>query len=201
MEKSFDSREILNGLYDFVTCQRPDGSYYGAGGAKCHKGSESSLPQSETKSGKVSAEAAAIAGSLTKAQIENFGVESSEKLAQDIQTMNAETEKQVQRLKNGEVTKAEIDKLLVEHQDFDIAKAEFVFIGMENGLDAGMAGRAGSESAGQWALASMLAGQSLTSSGTMSRDDVRAAEMGQSLAIRNAKGGMDKRKMGRYRST
>ena len=29
-------------VYDFGTCQRPDGSYYGHGGTKCHKGVEAS---------------------------------------------------------------------------------------------------------------------------------------------------------------
>lgn len=39
MEKNFEWRDIL----DFGTCQRPDGSYYGHGGAKCHKGTEAQL--------------------------------------------------------------------------------------------------------------------------------------------------------------
>ena len=40
MEKTFEWRDYL----DFGTCQRADGSYYGHGGAKCHKGSEAKLP-------------------------------------------------------------------------------------------------------------------------------------------------------------
>ena len=44
VEKNFDSRALLAGTYDFVTCQRSDGSYYGNGGTQCKKGSESSLP-------------------------------------------------------------------------------------------------------------------------------------------------------------
>lgn len=31
--------------WKFATCQRPDGSYYGHGGSKCHKGVEASLPE------------------------------------------------------------------------------------------------------------------------------------------------------------
>lgn len=40
MEKTFEWRDFL----DFGTCQRSDGSYYGHGGAQCHKGSEAKLP-------------------------------------------------------------------------------------------------------------------------------------------------------------
>ena len=38
LEKDFDYRQLLVGQYDFVTCQRPDGSLYGNGGAQCHRG-------------------------------------------------------------------------------------------------------------------------------------------------------------------
>ncbi len=38
LEKNFDYRQLLVGQYDFVTCQRPDGSVYGNGGAQCHRG-------------------------------------------------------------------------------------------------------------------------------------------------------------------
>lgn len=44
MEKNFDSRVILQGVFDFGTCQRPDGSYYGHGGQKCHQGVQATLP-------------------------------------------------------------------------------------------------------------------------------------------------------------
>lgn len=40
MEKNFEWRDTL----DFGTCQRADGTYYGHGGAKCHKGAEATLP-------------------------------------------------------------------------------------------------------------------------------------------------------------
>ena len=38
LEKDFDYRQLLAGQYDFVTCQRPDGTLYGNGGAQCHRG-------------------------------------------------------------------------------------------------------------------------------------------------------------------
>ena len=47
MEKNFDSRALLNGLFDYTTCQRTDGSFYGTGG-QCRKGTEVS-PQDHKK--------------------------------------------------------------------------------------------------------------------------------------------------------
>ena len=37
-----EAMELAAQLYDFGTCQRTDGSYYGHGGTKCHKGTEAS---------------------------------------------------------------------------------------------------------------------------------------------------------------
>lgn len=37
MEKSFDARALLAGTFDFVTCQRTDGTFYGTAG-QCRKG-------------------------------------------------------------------------------------------------------------------------------------------------------------------
>ena len=39
MEKEFDGRALLVGLFDYTTCQRTDGSFYGTGG-QCRKGTE-----------------------------------------------------------------------------------------------------------------------------------------------------------------
>ena len=44
MEKNCEWRDVL----DFTTCQRPDGTYYGHGGAVCHKGTQATLPEKLT---------------------------------------------------------------------------------------------------------------------------------------------------------
>ena len=38
-------------MWEFRTCQRPDGSYYGTGG-QCRKGTETTKPEKEEKKGK-----------------------------------------------------------------------------------------------------------------------------------------------------
>jgi hypothetical protein len=44
-----ETQQLILALYDFVTCQRGDGTFYGNGGGKCHKGEESPLPEASKK--------------------------------------------------------------------------------------------------------------------------------------------------------
>jgi len=48
-EESWEEVEELIPYWDFGTCQRPDGSYYGHPGGQCRKGTEASVPEKEKK--------------------------------------------------------------------------------------------------------------------------------------------------------
>jgi len=185
MERDFDRRAVLRDVFDFVTCQRPDGSFYGNGGAACRKGAESSLP---SKEGRISGKAKAIVESMAKAQLEGFGNPDKEAIAANITKVDEEISAQVQRLQDGSVSKEEIDNVLVKHLDFDIAQSEFVFIGMENGLDTSIAGENGSESAGQLSIARMLASQQLAGRGELTRAEISAAHTMSEVSLKNKAG-------------
>ena len=168
VEQNFDARALLAGLYNFGTCQRPDGSFYGHGGSQCHKGTEAT-PESmlaATKTGKVSKSASELASSVTAEGLKSLGTTEKE-LAAVTTLYDEKVQDQLQRMKDGKVTAAEIDRVMVEHVDFDIAKSEFVFIGMENGMSEGNV-VPNSVSAGQTAMARMLAAQEAVDSGDMS---------------------------------
>lgn len=167
VEKFFDSRQLLVRLYDFGTCQRSDGSFYGHGGVQCHKGVEATAESllASTKTGKVSAAAGSMAESATSAQLASLGT-TKEELAAATTLFDEKCQEQISRLNNGEVTPKEIESLLVNHFDHDITRSEFVFIGMENGHDRANI-LENSESSGQSSLARMLAQKEAVESGDM----------------------------------
>ena len=66
--------ESSDGIYDFVTCIRGDGSYYGNGGTKCIKGSKATMK--DMKAEKKKAKAGDPVAAKKVAQMEKTGVSS-----------------------------------------------------------------------------------------------------------------------------
>jgi len=154
MEKSSDSREILRGVFDFVTCQRGDGSFYGNGGAQCRKGVEASKEELAklSKSGVVSKEVADFCSGNAQTLIDHYQVDPA-KTAEIKEEWNRQTEEVLQRIKDDKLTPEEVEGIIVKGLQHDITQSEFVIIGME---EAGVTGTFENRLAGKIAAQKMI---------------------------------------------
>lgn len=134
MEKPFDNRVLLVGEFDFTTCQRPDGTYYGHGGAQCHKGSPSQLP-TKPVSVKVSDKTAALVDKYVPALESMYQKPMETKdLVESVKAFNADTAVLAETLRNGDLTYEELENFAVNaNEGHDIRGASFVVRGMEPG--------------------------------------------------------------------
>ena len=151
VEKPFDSRALLSSIFDFTTCQRPDGTYYGTGGT-CRKGVESELPtveasrkvsgdkQNELKKARVSAiKSGELSASLPEAYVELLGEGSL--TGPQLTATKAETDREYERLKSqmksGTLDPKEVEAYKLNHMTSgDIMSASMITVGMEYGGNA-----------------------------------------------------------------
>ena len=144
MEKEFDGRSILVGLFDYTTCQRTDGSFYGTGGT-CRKGAEVSskdyekIKEAQKAQDKVWQKMSGPDGAKLDAAARLELAESvtdvnlSEKKYKEIE---GEFEKRqaeyTEKFRNGEITGKEIDNLVETYQfTGDASKAPMMIVGIE----------------------------------------------------------------------
>lgn len=128
VEKPFDTRQLLAGTFDFVTCQRGDGSFYGNGGASCKKGSPAELP---TKlEGKVSSKTQALCEKHSKRVVAITG-KTPTAAAADLEAFKEAKADALQRIKEGKLTKQDIESLVLHHEEYVAKDAEFLIVGQE----------------------------------------------------------------------
>lgn len=141
--------------FNFITCQRDNGTFYGNGGATCKKGVKSSLEEVEKRrqSGTLST---SVSDFVTK-----HAVTITEAYQLDVlkvATAKAEwerrTEEVLQRLKNDQLTIGEVEGVVVRGLQHDVSKSEFVLIGME---ESGVPGTFDKRLAGKIAAQQMIA--------------------------------------------
>lgn len=124
-----DNQQLVLALYEFVTCQRPDGTFYGNGGGKCHKGDESSLPEKEKRVpppfamalNKYSEELRRVYG-----EIDLGGAEEAHRFYE------GELGKYREKIEKGELTLEDLEKHLVSNLNFP-KETEVVVVGLEPG--------------------------------------------------------------------
>ena len=144
MERDFDARALLAGTFNFTTCQRSDGSFYGTGG-QCRKGTEVS-PQDHKKikeaqaaqdkvwqkmSGPAAAKLDAAARLEMAATVTDVGI--SEKKYKEIEEeFERRKEEYTERFRNGEITGKEMDEMISKYQfSGDASKAPMMIVGIE----------------------------------------------------------------------
>lgn len=163
MEQRFDWKEILDLQdisLDFTTCQYPSGDLYGtADGNQCRKGTEVSGADllKQTKEGTVSPETAAALSTVTTEIINGSEYDVSKSLQEEQEALKRDY---AERLSKGQVTEAEIENLIIKQMSNEASEAEFVMIGMENGLSEAVntvSGDVKYDSRGQESLANDLA--------------------------------------------
>lgn len=155
VEKDFDSRALLAGLYDFKTCARSDGSYYGTSDSnQCRIGTEtqiSSLEDMKEKGWnpeKDALNARRLNKNDAKAMSDDImdkyeavleptlGVERA-KVEQAHKEYNQELERIQGQMRDGTLDPKEVEAYKVNHMVIgDVSKAEVITIGMEYGGNA-----------------------------------------------------------------
>lgn len=128
VEKPFDSRQLLVGTFNFITCQRADGSFYGNGGTTCKKGAAAELPKK--LEGKLSSKTQALCEKHSERVVAITG-KSPEATAKDIETFKEAKANALQRVKEGKLTKQDIESLVLHHEEYSARDAEFLIIGQE----------------------------------------------------------------------
>lgn len=152
MEKSFDNRALLAGTYDFKTCQRSDGSYYGTSNSnQCRQGNEVTADQiGKDISKKVSArdyELQKIKNPTSKKElakdidrIEKLGEKTGDNIttasiAQANKEINQRRDEIVARMDKNEITAKEMDDFILKRNfTGDPKTAETLVIGIEQTL-------------------------------------------------------------------
>jgi hypothetical protein len=138
MEKNYDARALLNGVFDFVTCQRPDGTFYGNGGGACRKGVEST-PEEAAAAWK--ARSVAVASVYDSVALDRdfkdniSGVEISKTQLQEADKLvNAKTDEFLQKMENNDMEASLKD--FAENRVFsgDANTASVIMVGMEEGV-------------------------------------------------------------------
>ena len=138
VEREFDSRSLLVGLYDFKTCSRnSDGSFYGtADSNQCRIGSEVSIDEIKgmmaERGKKVSADAAAVLSGSFSGDL-SVTPASKADINDAVSAMNARAKELEDKLNsNADVTK-EIESFITERQFIgDTMTARSIVVGMED---------------------------------------------------------------------
>ena len=151
MEKPFDSRELLGDTFDFMRCQRPDGSYYGTAG-QCRKGAEAPLdPEEAVKKGQAAAAdqkaarsesiSAMMGSTLDRAVVaEEYAAAadvnvSSDDLMKAQEVYDAKVSRIMNDMANNNVSVKEMDDFLLNRQFFgDPSTADTLVVGIETKL-------------------------------------------------------------------
>jgi hypothetical protein len=118
--------QAIQGVFDFVTCQRSDGSFYGNQGSSCHKGRETKIPVNVPLSKRVSD----FLNRNTKAIRELFNRE-TETIATAVNEFDRLKNEYLQKIADGNLSFEEVEKYILEGEEFDVSKANFVLIGQE----------------------------------------------------------------------
>lgn len=147
MEHPFDTRTLLNGIFDFQTCERPNGTRYGTAGT-CRKGAPVSAEDIEKG---VKERADGLEGQLRRTlnpkakkdlqseadQLASLNkVSGRESNLEDVQRirkeLKEETDKFEQKMKDGKLSSAEVEKFVLEKQYLgDPTTAKSIIIGVE----------------------------------------------------------------------
>jgi len=154
MEKLFEARNLLSDSLDFVTCQRPDGTFYGNGGVQCRRGVEASREELDkmSKSGTVSADVADFCARNAQTLIDHYQVDPVA-TAEIKEEWNRQTAEVLQRIKDDKLTPEEVEGIIVKGLQHDVTQSEFVIIGME---EAGVTGTFDQRLAGKIAAQKMI---------------------------------------------
>ena len=128
MRGSFSTQSIdaIQGVFDFVTCQRKDGSFYGNQGAKCVIGTEAKISVNAPLNSKVSE----FLNRNTEAIKKFFGYDPAP-LARPLERFADLRDEYRQKIEKGELTLNEVEDMILHNEEYDISKASFVLIGQE----------------------------------------------------------------------
>ena len=147
VEKNFDSRALLAGVFDYVTCQRSDGSIYGNGGATCKKGAPATREEIkkviDVRNKIVSGNAASLlSDGVSK---DALGPSISKSAIKDAdQQISARANEIAEKMKKGEDLSKELNGFIKNRQFIgDPLTAEHLVLGIEEGTPKGM--KAGKE--------------------------------------------------------
>lgn len=146
VEKEFDGRAILVGLFDYTTCQRNDGSFYGtAPGNQCRKGTEvnskdyEKIKEAQAAQDKVWKKMSGPEGAKLDAAARLELAESvtdvniTEKKYKEIEdAISKRKEEYAEKVRSGELTSQELDDL-IENYKFqgDASEAPMMIVGIE----------------------------------------------------------------------
>ena len=136
MEKNYDPRAVLSEIFNYTTCERPDGSWYGiADGKMCRQGTQVSAEDihaaTKSRSTRVASTYANVALDRDFADSISGTVVSAEQL-QETQKLLDETSAKLREKMDSNQIESEL-KDFVENRKFsgDVSTASVIVVGME----------------------------------------------------------------------
>lgn len=126
-----NSHKLLEGLFDFVRCERPNGTAYGTSG-KCRKGIEAE--KEELSAMPLTPQQEAVQAQLVKDAVNMFGV-NKEETAKYFKEVKQEKEKILREMAENQITRGEIDSFIKDHPGKgNFMTATVITVGMEETL-------------------------------------------------------------------
>jgi hypothetical protein len=126
-----NSLELVKGLFDFVRCERPNGTAYGTAG-QCRKGVEAEKEENEGI--RLTPQQEAVQAQLIKNVADMFRLD-KEKTAEFYKEVREERERVLKEMSENQITRGEIDSFVLDHPGKgNFMTATVITVGMEETL-------------------------------------------------------------------